>query len=260
MGSSVQYSLLSGLRAISAWQQNIARNVTGLLQPGYNLQDLNFDGSPNADTSASRTPTQSTGGRSATSGGADTLFVGSTQINFQPGDILPADSPTSLAVNGQGFFLVAENLRPGARVFLTRAGNFHYDASGRLVNEQGLFVVGNSGRLTDPPTPILNPGDGTVPLGQLSLARVAVPANLQPSGYGSAIYSLPTSAGPLQVFQNGSAQVGFVQTNSLEFAPRIGLQNELTVEMTESQQAYTMFKNMLDTYNKAVDDAISLVH
>lgn len=260
MASSVQFNLAAGLKAVSAWQQNIIRNASGLLAPGYNLLDLNFDGSPNANTAPAQDPTGSRGGRSATSGGADTLFVGSTQVRFQQGDILPANSPTALAIKGNGFFLVAANLRPGAPIFLTRAGNFHYDAGGRLVNDQGLFVVGNSGHLTDPPTPILNPGDGSVPLGQISLARVAVPSNLQPSGYGDTVYSLPSSAGPLQVFQNGSAQVGFVQTNSLEYAPRIGLQNELTVESTEAQQAYKMFKDMLDTYNKSVDDAISLVH
>jgi flagellar hook protein FlgE len=259
MGSSFQYGINSAFKAIDLWQQNIIRNAQGLLQTGYNKSTISI-GQPAGETlRGSLVGTNEGGSQSSTSAGGDSLNVGNTTIDFEQGQIDPGFGPTSLAIRGNGFFMVAENLRPGARVFLTRAGDFHYDPQGHLVTPQGLFVVGGSGTLSDPPTPVTNPGDGTVDLTKLTLARVPAPGQMSFSGYGTTIYLPNNLSGPTSSYQNGADQVGFVQSNSIEVPQRAGASAELQVDTVKATQTYKIFKDMLDSFNKTDDDALSLV-
>lgn len=259
MGSGVNFNILAGFKAIDAWQRNIVRNAQGMLTPGYNYTQTHFGHTASGSGRASQTGTGANGGRNGMAGGGDTLAIGSTSLQFEQGTIDPAYNPTSLAIRGSGFFLVAENLNPGARLFLTRNGEFHYDAQGRLVNQQGLFVVGGNGTLTDPPVPVTDPGDGTVDLPQITLGKVDNPGNLLISGYGSTVYALTEAAGPLRGLPNGRPEVGFVQPSSREMINRAGYQAALLFESNQATQTYKILKDMLDNYNRAVDDAINTV-
>lgn len=259
MGSSFQYGINSAFKAIDFLQQTIVRNAQGLLQPGYNQVQVHFGQTPGSVPTNGLKPQLNKGSNSSMSGGGDTLEVTGTTISFEQGTIEPAFNPTSLAIRGEGFFILAENLNPGARVFLTRAGDFHYDKQGRLVNSQGLFVVGGNGTLTDPPTPVMNPGDGSVELPQLTLGKVPVPSQLSISGYGDTVYGLNNNAGPLTSYANGRAEVGFVQASSIEIPNRVGTPAEIEEETTKALETYKIFKDMLDNFNKSVDDATSLV-
>jgi flagellar basal body rod protein FlgG len=257
--SNIQYALLAGFRAVNSWQQNLVRNAQGLMQSGYNRVDVHFGGTPGESLASPNVGTGTQGGRNQLYGGGDTLSLSAQTIHFEQGELQPSQNPTALAIKGEGFFILAENLRPGARLMLTRSGDFHYDQQGRLVNAQGLFVIGGPS-LTDPPTPIMNPGDGTVVLPNVLLGKVGVPSQLALSGYGPTIYDLTGSAGPLQAFNNGTpGKVGFVQPNTLEFPSRAGQLAQLQVENTNAQQTYKMFKDFLDNYNRAADDAIGTV-
>ena len=257
--SGVHYQILSGFKTVNTWQKSLLKNAAGLLQAGYMRENMHFGGTPTGHASIGHAPTVGGGGRGATAGGSDSLSLSGTSISFTQGDIQPAFNPTSLAVKGQGFFLVAENLRPGAKLYLTRAGDFRYDTEGRLVNPQGLFVVGGGGTLSDPPTPVRDPGDGTVRLADVSLARVPVPNNLAASGYGPVVFELTAAAGPMAAYPSGRPEVGFIQPSSLEMPDRTGGMAQIQVETNYAQQAYKMFKDLLDNYNRATDDAIGTV-
>lgn len=260
MGSSLNFNALAGFKAVHGWQQNLIRNAQGLLQPGFNRINTHLGPTPGGPAGGGRAPTRGSGGSGASGGTADTLMLSGTSLEFAQGDINPAQNETALAIQGQGFFIVAENLRPGAKLFLTRAGDFSYDAQGRLVNKQGLFVVGGGGTLTDPPTPMIDRrGDGTVTLPDLTLARVGARNALAMSAYGPTTYEVTAASGQIQAFANGSREVGFVQTHSLEFAQSVGLSTELQVESTEAAQTYKLFKDLLDNYNRATDDVLGLI-
>ncbi|MNS21968.1 Flagellar hook protein FlgE [compost metagenome] len=257
--SNLHYALLSGFKAVNNWQQHLVRNAQGLLLPGYNRTQLHHGAGPGESLAQPQNGTASHGSKAGLYGGGDSLSLSRVSIGFEQGELRPSTSPTNLAIQGEGFFILAENLRPGARLFLTRAGDFHYDTQGRLVNQNGMFVVGGP-RLTDPPTPIRNPGDGTVALPDVLLGNVPVKSQLAISGYGPTVYDLTDPAGALQVFNNGTpGKVGFVQSNTLEMVNREGQLASLQVENTNAQQTYKMFKDFLDNYNRAVDDAISTV-
>jgi flagellar basal body rod protein FlgG len=259
MGSSFQYNVDRAFKVIDAMQQNIIRNAQGLLQPGYNKRVLHFGQTPGSVADDGLVANNTYGSKDSQYGGGDTLAITGSTISFEQGTIEPAFSPTSLAIRGEGFFVLAENLRPGAKLYLSRAGDFHYDPQGHLVNPNGLIVVGGNGKLTDPVIPIKDPGDGTVDLPEVTLGRVQVPSQLAISGYGSTIYQLTDTAGPLKAFANGRAEVGFVQASSIEIPNRAGVAAELEHETTIATQTYKIFKDMLDNFNKTDDDAISLV-
>lgn len=270
MGSSFHYNVMSGFRAVDAWQQVIVQNVQGLLQPGYNRQKLHIgQGGGSIDGNVTnQAGTQANGSQATAWGGGDSLFLNGTTLQFEQGTIDPAFSTTALAIRGEGFFMLAENDLPGARVFLSRAGDFKYDAQGRLVNPNGLFVVGgrgqvqldDNGRIIGPPPFILNPGDNTVDLPQVSLAKVKAPSGLGISGYGNTVYDVTGASGPMAVFPNGQQpEVGFVQANSLEMPSRIGWSGIYQTETIQATQTYKIFKDMLTEFNKTTDDAINLV-
>lgn len=259
MGSSFHYHINAGFKVIDQWQQIIVRNAQGLLKPGYNKVQIQFGQTSGTTTEQQRGPTRSYGGKNAVQGGGDTLEVSGTRIQFEQGTIDPAFNPTSLAIRGEGFFMLAENLAPGARLFLTRAGNFRYDNQGRLVNDQGLFVVGGNGTLTDPITPVTNPGDGTVDPNALTMGKVPAPSSLALSGYADTVYQVTGASGPIRTFANGRPEVGFIQTDSIEVPNRAGAGSLIQVDTVKATNTYKIFKDMLDNFNKATDDALGLV-
>jgi flagellar basal body rod protein FlgG len=268
VGSSFQYNILAGFRAVDALQQTLVQNVQGLLIPGYNRQKRHIGTTGGSTHGGGQLATQTRGSANPVGGGGDSLTLGRTTLEFDQGTIDPAFNPSSLAIRGPGFFLLAENDRPGAKVFLTRNGDFRYDDQGRLVNANGLFVVGGGGRvavdadgrLVGPPPFVRNPGDGTVSLPTVSLAKVADPSQLTISGYGATTYALNAATGPLSVFPNGrQPEVGFIQANSIEMPDRIGWAAIFQAEAYTATQTYKIFKDMLTEFNKTNDDAIGLV-
>jgi flagellar hook protein FlgE len=65
------------------------------------------------------------------------------QLVTDQGPINGTQSPTDLALQGNGFFVVNANPNSGAQSLLfTRAGNFTPDATGRLRNTANLYLMG----------------------------------------------------------------------------------------------------------------------
>lgn len=61
---------------------------------------------------------------------------------FSQGTFISTESPTDLAINGNGFFVVNGNLGGWNSNFYTRAGQFTLDNTGALVNPGGLVLQG----------------------------------------------------------------------------------------------------------------------
>ena len=70
--------------------------------------------------------------------GSGTRLASSDRI-FTQGGIETTNNPTDLAVEGSGFFVLRNNV---GTQFFSRAGEFHLDADGVLVNPEGLKVQG----------------------------------------------------------------------------------------------------------------------
>jgi flagellar basal body rod protein FlgG len=77
----------------------------------------------------------------------DAIPVAGTATDEQAGSLNPTGNPLDFALGGDGYFVVST---PQGERF-TRAGSFHLDADGRLVDPAGHAVQGDSGPLVLPP-------------------------------------------------------------------------------------------------------------
>ncbi|MFC3691713.1 flagellar hook protein FlgE [Chenggangzhangella methanolivorans] len=127
---------VSGLQAQSFALDNISGNIANSQTAAYKRTDTSF-----ADLVL--------GGdlnfRRQVSGSVQAF---SRQTNDVGGVVQPANSGTSIAVNGQGFLIVASSLgdQNGSQDFsgdlYTRRGDFEFDRNGYLVNGAGYYLKG----------------------------------------------------------------------------------------------------------------------
>ncbi len=141
---SSMYTGISGMRgsgeALSIYGDNIANaNTSGFKTSRPEFQDL--------VAASLKNPL---GGNQV---GRGTRLSAVTPLMAQ-GAIVSSDSPTDLAVSGDGMFVLMG--REGQT--FTRAGNFHFDREGKLVNTDGYHVQGfkadETGRITSKLTDI----------------------------------------------------------------------------------------------------------
>jgi len=107
--------------------------------------------------------------------------ISSTSMNFEQGTLEYTGKPLDLAIDGKGFFVVAD----GEQRFYTRAGNFKTDASGYIVNQNGLAVLGYSGTIATGDLEPLNVN--TVSQSSVATTEVSISGNLDASATTSTI-------------------------------------------------------------------------
>ncbi len=127
--SSAMQTGVSGLFANSTAVSKIAENIANANTDGYKRRFAEMVTTmPFSDNGDVPAGVKAVVGSNVTQGGA----------------LQATHSPTDLAVNGQGFFIVST--RPNDPVqshyLLTRAGNFTPDANGNLVNAAGYYLAG----------------------------------------------------------------------------------------------------------------------
>ena len=128
-------SAVTGLQAQSFALQNISGNIANSQTTGYKETDTSFQDL----VSAAAAGEQIAGG----------VIAGSVATNTVQGAIQSTSVSTDMAINGDGFFVVAQptgftDNQPnfnGVSDF-TRAGNFQMNANGNLVNGAGYYLMG----------------------------------------------------------------------------------------------------------------------
>ncbi len=100
---------------------------------------------------------------------------------FQQGGFETTSNTTDLAISGNGFFVVRNSLNN--TLYYTRAGNFHLDNAGRMVNESDLILQGSAGDIVIA-NGLTAPAQATSNLSlQLNLdASSAIPRTAFPAG------------------------------------------------------------------------------
>ncbi|MGE5026966.1 MAG: flagellar hook protein FlgE [Betaproteobacteria bacterium] len=119
---------LSGLNASSKNLAVIGNNIANSSTVGFKSSDIQFN-----DVFA----TALTGG-----GGAQVGIgtkVGAIMQSFSQGNISITNNPLDIAINGNGFFRMAD---PAGAVTYSRNGQFHLDKDGYIVNASGLQLTG----------------------------------------------------------------------------------------------------------------------
>lgn len=135
---------VAGLQAQSYALQNISGNIANSQTVGYKETDTNF-----ADLVAAATQQQES---------ASGVVAGAVATNTVAGQVQSASSSTDMAINGDGWFVVAQpttgsdgQAESNGVQYYTRAGDFQLNDSGNLVNGSGYYLMGMQ----------LNPATGT---------------------------------------------------------------------------------------------------
>lgn len=159
---------MSILRSLQVGVSGLRANSEALGVAGDNIANVNTIG-----FKRSRGVFEDVLGRSVASfapistAGAGTRMAHVEQM-WSQGALVTTDSPTDLAISGDGFFVVAGNMQGVEGRYYTRAGQFHIDNEGRLVNQDNLHLQGYTAQ-----------PDGTMgaTIGDLTVTGGTIPAN-----------------------------------------------------------------------------------
>lgn len=213
MGFDGMYSL----RAVDAWIAVINSNLNSTTRIGYKGSRLKFKGGV---TEVVRAPQNALQGIQIPE---SALHTDQTSIDFSQGSIINSLDSAHVALQGNGFFVLAEitnlgvvaNPSIGTARFYTRDGEFHtytQNNNSYLVNDQGLAVMarntgiaGDTGLVTVSDAGNFNPATGlnvgTATAGAINVGGIVRVAwlstiNLQGlkfSKYGSTIFEAGAS-------------------------------------------------------------------
>ncbi len=161
--------------ALSTARSGLIATGASLSVIGNNIANVNTVGFKGSRTEFADLLSAQGGGGSAGKIGLGTR-IGRVGTLFTQGNIENTGRPTDLAIEGNGFFVVAS----GDGDLFTRAGNFRLDANGRLVTFQGLPVQGFALNATDQavgaPTDVAVTGASSQPI---ATTLVSLKSNLR---------------------------------------------------------------------------------
>lgn len=204
------------------------------------------------------------------------------------------DNPTSAAIEGNGFFVVAKpaSVDPETGVatsfesgtYYTRQGDFHLDSSGRLVNSAGFYLMGSASANGTSPSVIsidtrdnaagsgcshVSIDDGgivtvhyadktTAQQGQVLLANFREPDKLDRTD-GTAY--LATAESGDAVYGNpmaatNRAGIGTIKGSSLELST-VDTAGQMT-KLIVAQQAYSMNSQVIQAANEMLTTTINM--
>jgi len=130
------YSGVSGLINHQMKMDVLGNNIANVNTVGYKGGRINFSEALN-QTLSSASPGRGTGYINPMQVGLG-MKTSSIENVFQQGNLESTGVITDMALEGEGFFMLKTN----SGDFYTRAGQFFFNADGKLVNQRGLAVQG----------------------------------------------------------------------------------------------------------------------
>lgn len=128
--SASMWTGVSGLQTHSKNMNVIGNNLANVSTLGFKAQRMDFNDYLYLSGSSASGPTQIGAGSS----------VYAVLGDFSQGALEATNSPTDLAIDGNGYFGVR---KPNSdQIFYTRAGDFYFNADRELVNPQGMRLQG----------------------------------------------------------------------------------------------------------------------
>jgi flagellar basal-body rod protein FlgG len=221
------YSAATGMEAQQMNLDTIANNLANVNTPGFKrskieFQDLLYQKPKSAG---------------ADSGGGN--LVPTTAKDFTQGQLTSTGGNLDLALQGDGFYEVQ---KPDGTTAYTRDGSFKLNASGQVVNSDGLPILSGFQAIPAGTTSINVSQTGMVSVQsssgtqtfQLTLARFANPSGLQ--SMGGNLYSETTASGTPETGQPGVQGFGTIM-QGYEESSNVNLVAEM-VNLITAQRAY----------------------
>lgn len=295
-------SLFSGVSGMKSQQtkmdvigNNIANaNTTAFKASRVMFKDMLSQTMQSASAPDDTTPDSSVGGTNPKQVGLGVSIAG-IDTDMSQGALQPTGRSTDVAIQGNGFFIVAESDAANAYFRYTRDGGFTLDAKGYLVTSEGLHVLGaidNTGTLTpnleSSPAPTLADleaiqiplreggvatgaklksfsieKDGTIRAiytdDPVVVGRIAV-ANFQNEvgleKLGSNLYKNTSNSGEAEVGAPNSNGAGSLEQGFLEMS-KVDLANEFT-EMIITSRAFQANSRTITTSDEMLQELLNL--
>ena len=139
--SRALFTAVSGLRNHQIWLDVIGNNIANANTTGFKQSNVIFSDILSQTLTSGIAPNGTAGGVNPVQIGLG-MKVAAITPNFLQGSIQTTNRNTDLAIQGEGFFVLAN----GADRVYTRAGAFNLDAGGNLVDSgTGFTVLGATG-------------------------------------------------------------------------------------------------------------------
>jgi flagellar basal-body rod protein FlgF len=134
------YQGAASMNALEKWQTAISANLAAGSVAGYKKEDTTFSGIAAGATQTAADDFDPAVGL--------TMPQANNKLSLGQGPLLQTGKDMDLAVQGPGFFQIKTSAGGSA---YTRNGEFHIDATGKLVTNQGNAVLGDTGPITTDP-------------------------------------------------------------------------------------------------------------
>ncbi|NQX46180.1 flagellar hook-basal body complex protein [Paenibacillus tritici] len=265
------YSGVSGMRGFQTKLDVIGNNIANVNTIGFKSGRVMFKDIMSQTVSGVTAPgEEGQGGVNAKQIGLG-VSIGSVDTMHTAGSAMTTNNPTDLRIDGDGFFLV--KLSGDQDVpFLTRAGDFHMDASRNLITSDGLHVVDSGGEaiqladdvtafsISSDGTIVQTMADGTTAAGvQIGIGKVSNPQGLEKIGGNLYRMSLNANAeGALEPTTANDAEVGTgtIVAGQLEMS-NVDLTGEFT-EMIVTQRGFQANSRIITTSDEVLQEVVNL--
>ena len=179
---------VSGLRNHQTKLDVVGNNIANVNTVGFKYGVALFQDIFSQTLRGATAPLGGTGGINPMQVGLG-MGISSIATVHEKGAITSTGRETDLAINGQGFFVVTD----GYQNYYTRDGSFTRDATGVLVNANGLKLLGWVGEETDTSQPL---GEICIPIGESMIAsateNMVFTGNLNAGAAVGGTYTYPT--------------------------------------------------------------------
>ncbi len=227
--TSVLQTAASGISAAQLSLGVIANNLANCRTPGFKASRVALATQMPQTRSSGAAPAAHDGGRNPMQIGTG-VFVAQVSSDFSQGSIALDSSPTSLAIQGEGFFILEGS---GGERLYTRDGRFGLNAEGQLVSVGGHRVLGLGGDVARDP-------------GQIALARFANPSGLVAQGRN--LYAPGPNCGLPVVSGPGEAGAGQLVAGAVELSNA-----EVGESLVDLMLTSTQFRANLQVLRTAAD-------
>ena len=268
---------LASLGAIDKWISTLNSSVSGSARTGYKNAQVTFGGG------TTRLERPVINGALGIQYAEQALNVGSVNIDFSQGQVVASTQYTHFALSGSqnAFFVYSDspNYGPGSgtKFYYSRDGETHRDATGNLVNANGLYLVGSDGfggvvavnvpmTSNDPEGDIAARVDaGNLNLGgvnRLAHAFIDDLSSLKYSKFGGTIFETnpPTTVlgTNFRVSDPATASSGVRITGSALEASNVQLPST-TVELSLAQKIYNALVKVIQVDQGKIDSILNLI-
>jgi flagellar hook protein FlgE len=129
---------MGGISSAQTQLQVVSNNVANMNTIAFKQSNVTFQELFCLTTSTGNSPTSITGGKNPMQVGVG-VQVGTIAKDYTSGTWTSTGKTTDMMIQGNGFFTVKSST---GEIYLTRAGNFTFDANGDMVNPQGYKILG----------------------------------------------------------------------------------------------------------------------